>query len=201
MASPHRAECRSHHLVLNSTMSLVLRCMRLIEGSSTTRAGIHDLLIFVLSTRLQSVLKDPKVQQLTSPVTIRREKKVVLELSLHSDPHLIGHWGWEGIQLPQTGSVKSGQQPVLRNLLRLSIKVFGCSPDAPDVQPCRRCWDREQKAIEPNVCPSNAQPYMIDFKAENPTTVLSGPLDAGCLKADVKFHFTCYSNHHGGAYR
>ena len=200
MGSPHQAERKSHHLVLHS-MSLVLRCMRPIEGSSTTRADVPDLLIFVLSTRLQSVLKDPEVRQLTSPVTIRREKKVVLGLSLYSDSHLIGYWGCSGVQLPQTSSVKSGRRTVSRNFLRLSIQVFGCSPGAPNVQPCRRCWDRERKAIDPNVCPSNPQPYMIDFKAENPTAVLSGPLNAGCLKADVTFHFTCYSKHHGGAYR
>jgi len=147
------------------------------------------------------MLKNPNVQQLTSPVTIRREKKIVLGLSLHSDFHPIGDWGWGGIQLPQTGSVKFGQQSVLGNLLRLSIQVLGCSSDAPNVQPCPNCWDRERRAIHPNVCPSNPQPYMIDFKAENPITALSAHLDGSCLKADVTFHFTCYSKHHGGAYR
>jgi len=147
------------------------------------------------------MLKDPKAQQPTSPVTIRREKQVVLELSLHSDSHPIDHWGWQGIQLPQTGAVKVRQQSALRNLLRLSIQVLGYSPDAPKVQPCRNCWDRERKDIDPNVCPSNPQPYMINFKAENPITVLSGPLDGSCLRTDVTFHFICYSNHHGGPYR
>jgi hypothetical protein len=141
------------------------------------------------------MLKSPEVEQLDSPVTIRREKKVVLGLSLHSDSYPIGSWGWGGIQLPQTGSVKLGQQSVLGNLLRLSIQVFGCSPGG-NVQPCNTCWNRGRQAVGPNVCPSNPQRYMIDFKADNPTTALS--LDGNCLKADVAFHFTCY---HGGPYR
>ena len=147
------------------------------------------------------MLKDPKVKPITSPITIRREKQVVLELSLHSDSHPIGYWDWKGIQLPQTRSVKSGQQTVLGNLLGLSIQVFGCSPGAPNVQPCHNCWDRERQAIDPNVCLSNPKPYMIDFKAANPTTILSRHLDGSCLIADVTFHFTCYSKHHEGAYR
>jgi len=196
MSSPHRLECKSHHLVLDSTMSLILRCTRPTEGSSTTCIDVPDPLIFLLSARLQTVLKDPNFQQLISPVTIRREKRVVLELSLHSYFHPIGYWGWGGIQLPQTRSVKFGQQSVLGNLLRLSIQVSGCSPGAPNVQPCPNCWDRERRAIA-----SNPQPYMIDFQAENPITALSAHLDGSCLKADVTFHFTCYSKHHGGPYR
>ena len=143
------------------------------------------------------MLKDPKGQQLTSPVTIRREKKVVLELSLHSDPHPIGCWGWEGIQLPQTRSVQSGQQAIPGKLLKLSIQVSGSSADDLNAQPCPYCWDREL-AIDPTV---NLPPYMIDFKAESLITLLSGPIDRSCLKADVTFHFICYSKHHGGSYR
>ncbi len=147
------------------------------------------------------MLKDPKVQQLTCPVIVRREKKVVLELSLHSDSHQIGYWGWEGIQLPQTGSVKSCQQAVPKKLLKLSIQVSGCSTVVPNIQPCPSCWDRERQAIDPSVFPSNLQPYMTNFKAKNSTTPLSGPLGGNCLKADITFHFTCYSKHHGGSYR
>ena len=147
------------------------------------------------------MLKDPKAQQLTSPVTIRREKKVVLELSLHSNSHPIGRWDWKGIRLPRTGSVKSGQQSVLGKLLKLSIQVFGCSTAVPNIQPCPTCWNRERQTLDPNVFPSNLQPYMVDFKAENLTTLLSGPLDGSCLKADVTFHFTCCSKHHGGSYK
>ena len=143
------------------------------------------------------MLKNPNAQQLTSPITIRREKKVVLELSLHSDFHPIGHWGWGGLQLPQTRSVKSGQQAVSGKLLKLSIQVSGRSAGVPNAQPCQYCWDREF-AIDPTV---NLPPYMIDFKAESLTTLLSGPIDGNRLKADVTFQFTCYSKHHGGSYR
>ena len=155
----------------------------------------------ILSVRLQTILKDPKAQQPNSPVTIRREKKVVLELSLHSDSHPIGYWDWKGIQLPRTSSVKSGQHSVPGRLLKLSIQVSGCSTAVPNIQPCPTCWKREQQALDPNVFPSDLQPYIIDFKAENPTTLLSGPSDGSCLKADVTFHFTCFSKHHGGPYR
>jgi len=198
MGSPYQVECKNHHLGLDS---LILRCMRPIKSPSTTCIDAPDLLIIFLSACLQTMLKDPKARQPTSPITIRREKKVVLELSLHSDSHPIDHWGWQGIQLPQTSSVKLGQQSALANLLRLSIQVLGYSPGAPNLQPCRNCWNRERQAIDPNVCPPNPQPYMINFKAENPTIVLSGPLDGSCLKAVVTFHFTCYSKHHAGPYR
>ena len=201
MGSLHQAESESHHPVLNLIISLMLRYMRPIEGSSTTCADVPDLLKNFLSARLQTMLKDPKIQQLTSPVTIRREKKVVLELSLHSDSHPIEYWDWKGIQLPRTSSVKSGQHSVPGKLLKLSIQVSGCSTAVPNIQPCWICWNRERQAIDPNIFPSNLQPYMIDFKAENLTTLLSGPLDGNCLKADVTFHFTCYSKHHGGPYR
>ena len=147
------------------------------------------------------MLKDPKDQQRTAPVEIRREKKVVLGLVLDSDSQLIDKYGWEGIQLPQTGSVKSGQQTLSGELLYLSIQVFGSSTGAPNAQPCSDCWDRERPAINLSACPANLQPYMIDFKSENLTTALSTPLDGNCLMADVTFHFTCYSNHHEGMYK
>ena len=161
---------------------------------------VQLLLIYLfvfLSVRLQAVLKDPMDQQPTAPVTIRREKRVVLELTLHSDSHPISGWGWDGIQLPQTGSVKSVQQIFPEKLLNLSIQVFGSSMGAPNAQPCRNCWDRERQSINPNVFLANPQPYMIDFKAENITTALSASSDKTCLKAEVTFHFTCYSKHHG----
>jgi hypothetical protein len=141
------------------------------------------------------LLKDPKNQQPTDPITIRREKKAVLELVLDAYSHPISSWGWECIQLPQTGSVQSAQQIFSEELLRLSTLVFGCSTGVLNTQPCDRCWDRERK--KPNVCPASLQRYMIDFNAENVIIALSKPLDgnAKCLKADVTFHFTCYSKH------
>src|SRR5258708_32313610 len=86
-------------------------------------------------------------------------------------------------------------------LLKLSIEVFGCSTGTPNVQPCNNCWVRHQRTVDPNFGPAHLQPYMIDFKAEKLTTMLSQHLDENCLKADVMFHFTCYSRHHGGTYR
>ena len=182
--------------------------MRTINGPSTTYVAFLDLLIFFLSLRLRAVLKDPRDQQPTLPVEIRREKKVVLGLVLYSDSQPVGKYGWEGIQLPQTGSVKPGQQILSGKLLKLSIQVFGSSTGAPNAQPCDRCWVREQRGINPNVCTTNLQPYMIDFKSESLTTALSRPLDENCLRADVNclktdvtFHFTCYSRHHEGMYK
>ena len=167
------------------------------------RGFVHDLnrrscsFEKILSVTLQTSLKDPKVRQRTSPVTIRREKKVVLELSLHSDSRPIDHWGWKGIQLPQTRSVKSDQQAVPGEPLKLSIQVSGYSADVPNAQPCSHCWDRE-RALDPTV---KLPPYMIDFQAKKLTTLRSGPLDGNRLKVDVSFHFTCFSHHHGGSYR
>ena len=149
------------------------------------------------------MLKDPKDQQPSAPVTIRREKKVVLGLVLSSSSYPIGYWDWKGIQLPQTGSVKLWQQMFSGKLLKLSIEVLGCSTGTPKVQPCDTCWGRERRSRtgNPNFAPAHMQPYMIDFKAEKLITVLSRHLDENCLKADVTFYFTCVSNHHGGTYR
>src|SRR5258706_13225930 len=207
MSSPRRVKCKGDHLILESIISLILRYTRPIESSSTTCIVVPDLLIISLSARLRSRLKDPNgqelasnIQELTSPVPIRREKKVVLELSLHSDSHQIGYWGWGGIQLPQTRSVESGQQGVPRNLLRVSIQGSGWLTDVPNIQPCPRCWERERQRIDPNVFPPNLEPYMINFQANNPVTLLSGPSDGSHLNADIAFHFTCYSPH-GESYR
>ena len=162
---------------------------------------LPDLLIYCLSLRLQAVLKDPKDQQSITPVYIRREKKVVLGLILGSDSQPIDGFGWEGIQLPRTRSVKSSQQPLSENLLRVSIQVFGGSTGAPNAEPCGNCWYRERQAMNLNVFPANLQPYMIDFMSKNLTTTLSRPLDENCLRTDVMFRFTCYSKHHGGVYK
>ena len=162
---------------------------------------LPDLLILFLSLCLQAVLKDPKDQQFTTPVEVRREKKVVLGLVLYSDSQPIDGFGWEGIQLPQTRSVKSDQQQLSERLLKLSIQLFGGLTGAPNPDPCRNCWDREREAINPKFCPENVQPYMINFKSNSLTTALSRPLDGNCLKTDVTFHFTCYSKHHEGTYK
>ena len=147
------------------------------------------------------MLKDPKDQQSITQVDVRREKQVVLGLVLDSDSQPIDGFGWAGIQLPQTRSVKLGHQQLSEKLLKLSIQVFGGSTGAPTSEPCKNCWTREQGAINPKFCPENVQPYMIDFNSKGFTTALSRPLDGNCLKADVMFHFTCYSKHHEGTYK
>ena len=177
--------------------------MKAINGPSMTCVAFPDLLIYFLSLRLRAMLKNPRDQRPTVPVEIRRERKVVLGLVLYSDSQPISEYGWEGIQLPHTGSVKLGQQTLSERLLKLSIQVFGGSTGAPNAEPCDSCWDREQQqqVRDRNVYPANLQPYMIDFKSESRTTVLSRPLDDNCLKADVTFHFICYSKHHEGMYK
>ena len=147
------------------------------------------------------MLKDPKDRGPTVLVEIRREKKVVLGLVLYSDSRPIEGYGWGVIQLPQTRSVQSDQRPLPRNLPKLSIQVLGGLSGAPNAEPCSKCWDRERQAINRMFCPANMQPYMIDFKSKSLTTALSKPLDGNCLKADVTFHFTCYSKHHEGTYK
>ena len=156
-----------------------------------------DVLTFCLSLRLQALLKDPRNHPPTALVNIRREKQVVLVLDLHSNSQPIGNRGWEGILLPQTRSVDSVQQISPRRLLKLSIQVLACSTGVVNVRPCDNCWSREQPPT-----PHNVQPYMIDFKAQSRKIALSTHLDGNdnCLKADVKFRFTCYSRHHGGKY-
>ena len=156
-----------------------------------------NVLTFFLSLRLQALLKDPRNHPPTTPVNIRREKRVVLVLDLHSNSQSIGNRGWEGILLPQTRSVDSVQQISPRRVLKLSTQVLACSTGAVNVRPCDNCWSRERP---PNA--DNVQPYMIDFMAESRKIALSTHLDGNdnCLKADIKFHFTCYSRHHGGKY-
>ena len=156
-----------------------------------------DVLTFILSLHLQAFLKDPRDQPPTALVNIRREKRVVLVLALHSNSQPISNRGWEGILLPQTRSVDSVQQISPRGLLKLSIQVLASSTGAVNVRPCDNCWSRERPTAD------NVQPYMIDFQAQSCRIPLSTQMDGNdnCLKADVKFHFTCYSRHHGGMYR
>ena len=156
-----------------------------------------DLLTPFLSIRVQALLKDPKNQQYSETVSIRREKRVVLAFVL--DSHPISNRGWEGILLPQTSSVGSGsvQQISPTKLLKLSIQVLARARGDVNAQPCNSCWSRERIYLDPNV-----QPYMIDFQAQSRQIALSAHLSGNrvYLKADVKFHFTCYSRHHDGPY-
>ena len=171
--------------------------MRCIESSSTTCVASWCINIF-LSLRLQALLTDPRNHRPSVPVNIRREKRISLALALHSTSQPISNRGWEGILLPQTRSVESGQQVSPRGLLKLSIQVLSWSTGGVNVRPCDNCWSRERPPIDDNV-----QPYMIDFKAQSRKIALSTHLggNENCLKADVRFHFTCYSRHHGGMYR
>jgi len=161
--------------------------------------GFPDPLIFFLSLRLQAALKDPRNQQTTAPVKIRREKKVVIELALHSDTDPFSHWGWEAIEIPQTGSVKPTPHTFSGKHLKLSTQVLACSAGVLNAQPCNNCWEREQRSIDPNL---NLQPYMVNFRAESRIIALSRPLygDDKCLKVEITFYFTCYSKHQGGMY-
>ena len=186
----------NHHLILDTIVFLTLRT---IKGSSTSCVAFPDPLIFFLSLRLQAVLKDPEAQQTTVPVRIRREKKVVVALVLQSATHPLSHWGWEAIEIPETGSVKPTQHTFSGKHLKLSAQVLRCSSPTgvPDVKPCGNCWKRERRTRGLN---QNLEPYMIDFQAEGRVLALSRPSygDDKCLKVEVTFHFTCYSKHHGG---
>ena len=154
-----------------------------------------DLLTLFLSLRLQAEVKDPKKQQPGATVNIKREKKVVLTLALHSDSYPIGDRGWEGILLPQTRSVESGpvQQISPTKLLKLSIQVLACARGDVNAQPCNNCWSRERPPDDRDV-----QPYMIDFRARSRQIALDRSNNS--LMADVAFKFTCYSRHHEGLY-
>ena len=86
------------------------------------------------------MLKDPKVQQYITLVDVRQEKKDVLGLFLDSDSQPMDGFGRERIQLPQTISVKSGQQQLSEKLLRLPpIQEFGGSTGAPNGDLQKRC--------------------------------------------------------------
>jgi hypothetical protein len=188
-----------HCPILKLLAFLTLRATKRIEGSSTTCVASQYPLINFLSLRLRAVLRDPRDQQLTGPVIMRREKMVAIELVLHSASQSSTPWGWQGIQLPQSYSVKPTQRPPSGKLLKLSIQVIGCTTGDPDVRPCNMCWARERHG---RVGTPDLQPYMIDFKAESDIVALSEPsyTDDKCLKAIVKFRFTCYSRHNGGIY-
>ena len=149
------------------------------------------------SVRLQANLKDPASQLQGSTVELRREKRVILELFLGSSDGSINDWVWQGIQVPSTGSVKSAQPRLQEGLLYLSVQVYGSSSGALLSRPCDKCWTRERRALgyHPSI-----QPYIIDFKADNPVIVLSRTSDSPFLKAEVTFHFTCYTSHQQEAY-
>ena len=145
-----------------------------------------------LSVRLQAELKDPAGQVPESTVEVRREKRIVLELFLRSSDESINEWGWQGIQLPPTGSVKAAQPRLREGLLHLSVLAYGSSTGTLLSQPCENCWIRERRALgfRPSI-----QPYIVDFKADNPVTVLSRTPESPFLNAEVTLHFTCYTSH------
>ncbi len=143
------------------------------------------------SVSLQVELKDPVGQVPEITVEVRREKRVVLELSLRSMDRSIHEWGWQGVQLPPTGSVKAAQPRLQEGLLHLSVLAYGSSTGALLSRPCENCWLREWRALGyPSI-----QPSIVDFKADNPVTVLSRTPDSPFLKVEVTFHFTCYTGH------
>jgi len=144
------------------------------------------------SIHLQAKLKDPANQPPDSTVEVRREKRVVLELFLCSTDRSVDEWGWQGIQLPPTGSVKSAQPRLQEGLVYLSVLAYGSSTGALLSRPCENCWAREWRALGHR---PSTQPYIVDFKADNPVTILSRTPDSQILKAEVTFHFTCYTNH------
>lgn len=143
------------------------------------------------SVCLQAKLKDP-ASQLGSEVEVRREKRVILEMFLSSSDESINKWGWQGVQVPSTGSVKPAQPRLQEGLLYFSVLVYGGSTGTPLSRPCEKCWKREHKALgyQPNF-----HPYIVDFKADNPVTLLSRTPDSRYLKAEVTFYFTCYTSH------
>ena len=143
------------------------------------------------SVSLQVELKDPAGQVPGHTVEIRREKRVVLELFLRSNDRSMNEWSWQGIQLPPTGSVKDAQPRLQEGLLHLSVLAYGSSTGALLSRPCDNCWLREWKALGYPII----QPYIVDFKADNPVTVLSRAPDSSFLKVDVTFHFKCYTSH------
>lgn len=152
----------------------------------------YPLILLQRSVRLQATLKDPASQVPENIVEVRREKRVVLELFLHSNDGSINKWGWQGIQLPPTGSVKAVQPRLQEGLLHLSVLTYGSSTSALLSRPCENCWIRERRALgyHPTI-----QPYIVDFKADNPVTVLSRTAESPYLKVEVTFHFTCYTSH------
>ena len=156
-------------------------------------------LMLQLSVRLHAALKDPAGQVSTTTVEVRREKRVVLELFLSaSDRAIDKSWGWQGIYLPPTGSIKHAQPRLQGGLLYLSVQVHGGSSGTLLSSPCKHCWDREQRALGN---PPDLQPYIVDFKADNPVTILSRTPDFRFLKAEVTFHFTCYTSHQQEEYK
>jgi hypothetical protein len=161
------------------------------EGLCDNTFGFHRLMP-QLSVRLHAELKDPANQPPDSTIEVRREKRVILELFLSSNDSAINEWGWQGIQLPPTGSVKSAQPRLQEGLLYLSVLARGSSTGTLLSRPCEHCWNREWRALGG---PPHIRPYIVDFKADNPVTILSRTPDSRFLKAEVTFHFTCYTSH------
>jgi len=162
------------------------------------------------SIRLKCHLKDPKGYQPNSKIIVRREKRVVLEMHLQADCERMG---WKGIALPRTGNVKqSNQQPPTR-LLYFSIEVHGSTTGmclTQPSQPCDNCWRREMRLLGN---PHNLPYYLIDFKSDrfvqfvfflcswlivlnfSPFILFPRADTLPYAKAEVTFHFACYSGH------
>ena len=120
------------------------------------------------SIGLKCHLKDPKGYQPNSKITVRREKRVVVEMQLRAE-----RMPWKGIVLPGTGSVRQSNQQAPTGLLYFSIQVHGSTTGMCLTQPCDNCWRRETR-LQGN--PPGLPHYLIDFKSDRCVQFVLSPL-------------------------
>lgn len=117
-------------------------------------------------------------------IAVRRECKVTIEINLMDLPALPGHRlvTWKGLVVPSTAGVRTEEYGGERDVLHLSVRVFGADTKREYDAVCMACNKREGK--------KKGIPSLIDFHAVS--DVIKAPED-GLVR--VKFQFSCYPKH------
>ena len=117
-------------------------------------------------------------------VIVRRECKATIEINLRRLPVPPSQQftTWNGLVIPSTAGVRTDDYTGERDLLHLSVRVFGADTGGEYDAVCTTCNKREGK--------KKGTPSLVDFHA--PSDVIR-PSEHGLVR--VKFQFSCYPKH------
>jgi hypothetical protein len=117
-------------------------------------------------------------------VTVRRECQVALDINLTKLVTLPGqrHGTWKGLVIPSTANVKTEEYRGERDVLHLSVRVFGANVRSEYNAVCGECNKREGK--------KKGQPSLVNFYSTSDVIKASND---GVVQ--VKFQFSCYPKH------
>ena len=117
-------------------------------------------------------------------VMVRQDSKVTIEINLRGLPVPPGQQftTWKGLVIPSTAGVKTDDYTGERDLLHVSVRVFGADTKAECDAVCKKCNKREGK--------KKGRPSLVDFHASSDVIRAS---EDGLVR--VKFQFSCYPTH------